>query len=208
VRALVLLVAATSTAVAAPPPKECGASIAIPKGGPQQMQIAGTVKSISAAKGEPSRFEIAVTTTSGDKTFELYIAPARPPFSVGDKIDASLRRGGGWHQVYDALIKDGAGKVLLIISGSGADDLADGWKVTMGAVQAQRQDPNQKQQSINRTHSLVFKRAKTTAIVPPNKCAAVKDGADSFIVSGFGNTWQGIRPPEGIDYQTFAMIRW
>ena len=56
--------------------------------------------------------------------------------------------------------------------------------------------------------ALVFKRGKTTATVRPNKCAAIKDGADSFIASGFGNTWLGIRPPEGIDYQTFAMIRW
>ncbi len=178
------------------------------KGDPQQTVIIGTVKTISATKDEPNRFDITVAVTNTERSFQLYIAPAKPPFSVGDKLDVTLRRGGGWHQVYDALIKDGSGKVLLIASGSGADDLSDGWKVTRGAVTESRQDPNQKQQSINRTHALAFARGKTTVTVQPRVCTLIKDGADTFIASGFGNTWLGIRPPEGIDYQTFAMIRW
>lgn len=208
-RYLVPLALLTATSHAAPPPKECGASVVMRKGDPEKTQIAGTVKSIAPVKpSEPNRLDVTVTTAAGDRSFQLFIAPPKPPFAVGDKIDATLRRGGGWHQVYDALIKDAGGKVLLIISGSGADDLADGWKVTTGAVTESRQDPNTKQRSVNRTHALVFKRGTTTATVQPNKCAAIKDGADSFIASGFGNSWLGIRPPEGIDYQTFAMIRW
>ena len=53
-----------------------------------------------------------------------------------------------------------------------------------------------------------FARGKTTVTVPPNKCTLVKDGADSFIISGSGTTWLGLRPPEGVDYQTFSMLRW
>jgi hypothetical protein len=78
----------------------------------------------------------------------------------------------------------------------------------MGKVVESRQDPNQKQQSVNRTHALDFARGKTKTTAAPNKCTLVKDGTDTFIVSGLGNTWLGLRPPEGVDYQSFSMIRW
>ena len=172
------------------------------------VNIVGSVKSITGKKDEPSRFEIVINDGTTDQTFGLYIAPASVPFKVGDKLDVSLRRGGGWHQVYDGLIKDSAGKVVLITSGSGADDWADGWKVATGKVVETRQNPNSKEKSENRTHALDFTRGKTKVTVQPHKCAIVQDGADRYIVSGFGNSWLGQRPPEGVDYQTFAMIRW
>lgn len=206
---LVLLLLATTIAAAAPPPKQCGASAASAKGDPSPTQITGTVKSITASKDIAGWFDIVVTTASGDRTFRLYITPGKPPFAVGTKIDVNLRRGGGWHQVYDAVIKDAAGKILVIISGSGADDWADGWKVTTGkVVSTDPPSPGPTAPSVNRTHALDFARGKTTASVLPDKCTLVKDGTDSFIVSGSGTTWLGLRPPEGVDYQTFSMIRW
>jgi hypothetical protein len=54
----------------------------------------------------------------------------------------------------------------------------------------------------------VFARGKTTVTVAPHACVVVKDGAARYLVSGFASSWLGIRPPEGIDYQTFAMVPW
>lgn len=176
------------------------------KGDPSPTQITGTVKAIKADK-DPGRFEVVVDTGKGDRSFNLYVSPPQAPFAVGAKIDANLRRGGGWHQVYDALIKID-GKIVLITSGSGAYDWADGWTVTTGKVITSEQNPNFKGKSENRTHALDFARGKTKSTVLPNKCVVIKDGADTYIVSGFGNSWIGARPPEGVDYQTFSMMRW
>jgi hypothetical protein len=208
-RFTLVLLAMTAVASAAPPPKECSISAQIAKGDPAPTQIAGTVKSITAWKDIPGWVDVAVTTTSGERKFGLYVPSVKPPFAVGSKIDVSLRRGGGFHQVYDAVIKDGAGKILAIISGSGADDWADGWKVATGkVVETNPPSPGPTAKSVHRTHALDFTRGKTTVNVPPNKCTVVKDGSDTYIVSGFGNSWLGLRPPEGVDYQQFSMIRW
>jgi hypothetical protein len=132
----------------------------------------------------------------------------KPPFAVGDSIEVDIRVGGGWHRVFDALIKDAKGKVLLIVSGSGDDSWADGWRVTMGKVVKREQNPNTKQRSIQRTHALDLERGKTKVSAPPNTCTVVKDGAQRYLVNGFGNSWDGLRPPEGIDYSQFVMIPW
>src|SRR5262245_9394496 len=104
-----MLVWTTATAAAAPPPKECGAAVTTAKGDPSPTQITGTVKSITAAKEKEMAgwVDVVVTTATGERKFGLFIVPAKPPFAVGSKIDVNLRRGGGWHQIYDALIKDG-----------------------------------------------------------------------------------------------------
>ena len=83
-------VAGASTASAAPAPKECGASVTLADGEPSPTTIDGTVKSITARRGEPSRFAIVVTTASGPRACGLWIAPARPPFRVGNRIAAKL----------------------------------------------------------------------------------------------------------------------
>jgi hypothetical protein len=205
----IVLVSTTAIAAAAPPPKDCGVYAESAKGDPSPTQITGTVKSITARKDPPGWVDVVVTTATGERTFGLAIVPVKPPFAVGSKIDVNLRRGGGWHQVYDAVIKDGAGKILAISSGSGADDWADGWKVTRGKVtETDPPHPDAKTESVNRTHALDFERGKTKVTVLPNKCTLVKDGTDSFIVSGSGTTWLGLRPPEGVDYQSFSMLRW
>jgi hypothetical protein len=205
----VLLLADVAAAAPKPTPKQCGVSITPSAATTKTTTFAGTVKSITASsKDVPGQYAIVVNDGTTDQPFKLYIMPAPPPFKVGDKIDVSLRRGGGWHQVYDGVIKDAAGKILLITSGSGADDWADGWKVVTGKVVESTQNPNSKEKSENRTHALDFTRGKTKVTVLPNKCALLQDGTDRYIVAGSGNSWIGLRPPEGVDYQTFSMMRW
>ncbi|HWO19149.1 MAG TPA: hypothetical protein VNO30_10240 [Kofleriaceae bacterium] len=187
-------------------PKECGAYVHLADAKVSTLQATGKVKSITARQ-EPRRFEIVVADAKGDQSFALSIVPEPLPFKVGDALDVSVRRGGGWHRVYDALIKDGSGKILIVASGSGADDWADGWKVTTGKVVQSEQNPNTKQQSLRRTHALDFARGKANATVAPDRCALLQDGADRYLVSGSGHSWLGERPPEGVDYQTFSMLR-
>lgn len=203
----VLVVVASSPVHAAPPvPKTCGAYANLP-GKATSIHAVGKVTSIVPRKGS-TLVAVVVAAPGGDQTFELSITPPRLPFKVGDTIDASVRRGGGWHRVHDALIKDPAGKVLIVISGSGASDWADGWKVTTGKVVQSEQSPNTKQQSVRRTHALDFARGKTARSVSPDRCTLLEEGADRYAVSGSGHSWLGQRPPEGVDYQQFAMIRW
>jgi hypothetical protein len=200
-------VIASSPARAAPAvPAECGAYVTLPDHKASALRATGKVKSIAARK-RPDRFEIVVADAGGDQTFTLSITPARLPFKLGDRIDVSVRRGGGWHRVYDALIKDAGGKVLIVASGSGADDWADGWKVTTGKVVESAQSPNTKRQSVRRTHALDFARGKATVTVSPGRCALAQDGAERYLVSGSGHSWLGQRPPEGVDYQSFSMLR-
>jgi hypothetical protein len=188
-----------------PIPKQCDVWVSVEGATLEPVTFAGTVRSIKVTKDSGS--DVVVDDGTKPQTFTVSTTVALP-FKVGDQIDVSLRRGGGWHQVYDALIKDHSGKPILIVSGSGADDWADGWTVATGKVVESSQNPNSTEESVNRTHALDFARGKTKTTVLPNKCVAVQDGADRYAVSGSGHSWVGLRPPEGVDYQTFSMIRW
>ncbi|MEO8700953.1 MAG: hypothetical protein ABI867_12975 [Kofleriaceae bacterium] len=206
---LVIVMALAAPAVAAPAPKQCGASVNLRTAVVSApIHIAGVVKAVTARRAAPNWFDVVVTEATGVRRFELFIAPTPPPFKAGEHIDVDIRRGGAFQIVYDAVFKDAQGKIVLVVSGSGASDWADGWKVTAGKVVESRQDPNHTNPSVNRTHALDFTRNKTTVTVLPHTCTVVLDGADRFIASGFASTWLGERPPEGVDYQTFAMIRW
>jgi hypothetical protein len=104
--AIVVVVAAAS-ASAPPParaapavPKVCGAYVSLPTGAPGTSAVVhavGKVKSITPRRG-PARFEIVVADAKGDQTFTLSVTPPSLPFKVGDQLDVSLRRGGGWHR--------------------------------------------------------------------------------------------------------------
>jgi hypothetical protein len=197
---------APSAARAAPAiPKECGAYVQL-DAGLQALHATGKVKSITATK-VPGLRAIVVADAGGDQTFRLSITPAPLPFKVGDPIDVTVRRGGGWHVIYDALIKDARGKILLVASPSGADDWADGWKVTTGKVVQSDPRSNSNPPSVKRTHALDFARGQARVTVLPDRCAEIQEGADRYLVSGSGHSWLGERPPEGVDYQTFAMLR-
>ena len=204
--AVVLAVAVSASAHAhAEVRKVCGALAALP-GKAASLHVVGKVTAMVPQK-EPTWVTVTVADPKGAQTFELSITPPQFPFKVGDTIDASVRRAGGRQRLHDALIKDGAGKVLLIISGSGAVDWADGWKVTAGKVVESEQNPNTKQQSVRRTHALDLARGKTQRSVPPEECTVIEDGGERYAVYGAGHSWLGQRPPEGVDYQQFVMIR-
>jgi hypothetical protein len=203
----VLAAIAPSPAHAAPKvPRACGGYANLP-GKDRALQAAGKVASITPRKGS-ELVSVVVADPGGDRTFELALSGVKLPFKVGDTIEASVRRGGGWHRVHDVQIKDATGKILIVISASGASDWADGWTVTTGKIVQSEQRSNTPQQSVRRTHALDFARGKTQRSTAPDKCTLLEDGADRYLVSGSGHSWLGERPPEGVDYQQFVMIRW
>lgn len=203
-----VILGTTGLAGAAPkPPKECSAWARGAKDASYPAQFTGKVTRLAAKRGDPGRFDVVVNDGKTDHPFELHITPGKPPFKRGDAIGVSMRRGGGWHQVYDATIKDAAGNMLLSVSASGASDWADGWSVTTGKVVTSQQNPNSKQKSIHRTHALDFTKGGTTITVQPERCAVITSGSVTYLVSGAGRSWDGLRPPEGVDYQSFSMIR-
>ncbi|MBP6630538.1 MAG: hypothetical protein KBG28_00310 [Kofleriaceae bacterium] len=205
---LVLAAAGASAAGAAPRrPRVCGAAVAIVGTG-DKLAVRAVVQRIVRSRREPARFEITLGDGAATHTFGLYLTPARLPFRVGDTLDVKLRRGGGWHKVYDAVIADAAGTPLIIASGSGGDDWADGWAVRPGPIEQRDPNPNSSQRSIRRSHGLVFTRGTTSVTVRGERCAVAKDGDRRYLVSGGAVSWDGLRPPEGVDYQTFSMIRW
>lgn len=202
-----LLAVALSSVANASPPAHCEASVRLPDNSVEKAITAkGVVKSVTHRSGTFPHYAIVFTDDAQkDHAFDLYITTV--PFKVKATIDVTLRRGAAFQIIYDALIKDGAGKTLIVASDSGAVDLADGWSVKQGVVIESHQDPNQKQQSVDRTTALDFERGKTKATVKPRACVEVKDGDDTYLISGFGHSWLGVRPPEGVDYQMFSIIR-
>lgn len=210
------LAAVTATAVCVPSlarsapavPSVCSTMVYLTDAKATALHAAGKVKSITPDL-EPTFYKIVVTDSKGDQAFMLSVSPVQTmPFKVGEYIDASVRKNRGRHRFFDGQIRDANGKVLIVASESGADDWADGWKVTTGKIVQSEQDPSTKHRSVQRTHELDFARGGTRVTVSPTGCTRVKDGADQYLVSGSGHSWVGQRPPDGIDHQRFMMVRW
>ena len=200
---------ASASARAAPAvPSVCGAMVYLTDAGATALRATGKVKAILPDL-EPTFYKIIVTDGKADRAFMLSVTPVQlMPLKVGDPIDVSVRRNGPPRRFFDGLIKGAGGKVLIVASESGADDWAAGWKVTTGKVVQSEQDPKTKQRSLHRTHELDFARGQAKVTVPPDGCTLVKDGADQYLVAGSGHSWLGQRPPDGVDYRRFMMVRW
>lgn len=212
---LVLACAAPATLHAdpAPVPAECGASIQLKTKVTGKVAFAGRVTALKALKSPArlgsGRYEVTVATGAKTHQFTLAVVPDKVPFAVKDTIDVVIAEAGGFHPVYDGVIKNAKGEPLVVVVASGAipDPLGPGWTVKTGAITEQRQDPNQQQKSIRRIHAVDITHGKTTTTIPPDRCAELVDGGTRFLVSASAITWEGVRPPEGIDYQSYAMIR-
>src|SRR4051812_9563721 len=93
--------------------------VALPAGKGARLHVVGKVKSIIPQKQEPTWYTIVVAGAKGDQTFDVSVLPVQLPFKVGDEIDASVRHVGSSRRTHDGLIKDAAGKILLVASDSG-----------------------------------------------------------------------------------------
>ncbi|HWO20247.1 MAG TPA: hypothetical protein VNO30_15870 [Kofleriaceae bacterium] len=213
---IVAAVCAPSPVRAAPAvPSVCSTMVYLTDAKATALHAAGKVKSITPDL-EPTFYKIVVAGDKGDRAFMLSVNPVQAmPFKVGDHIDASVRKNRRPHRFFDGQIKGADGKVLIVASESGADDWADGWKVTTGKVVQSEQDQSTKPPAVRRTHALDFARGGTSVTVSPDGCTLVKEGADQYLVSGSGHTSTSVgqrpvgqRPPDGVDHRRFMMVRW
>jgi hypothetical protein len=190
--AIVALLASTASAA---PPKHCNAAVII------NAVVKGDVTSkITAMKGP------LVTLATG---FEFrFVAETPTPFAVGDTIHIAYRCGGPPPGIYcDARIADAHDKTLVIAAMNGTDDYSDGWVGTRGKTLTSKQNPNETRASIEHTPELTLAKRQTSATVGSSTCTEIRESGDTWYASGGARSWEGIRPPEGIDYKWYSLSR-
>jgi hypothetical protein len=167
--------------------------------------VAGKVSKIDTPKDGPSKVHIDGASEKLDFTFGV---SGTFPFAVGDVITVSYSCG-GWGNHCDARIDDANGDPIVIYGGFGSDKLATGWSFAVGKVLSRRQDPNQSEKSIEKYHELTLGKTgtKTTWSLAGSKCTTVKDGKTTWYATGGARTWEGVRPPEGVDFQWYTLVR-
>jgi hypothetical protein len=199
VAALVTITAATTTAARAAP-ATCAANISLD---PQPGHFDGTATG-KVATIKPDQYWTRVHL---EPAFDFTISvPGKLPFAAGDTVALHYHCGGGHQIVCDVRLADAHDTTLLISAALGSDTLSDGWTSAVGAVTQTRQDPNAAQKSIERHHALVVTRGALHATIAADRCTSIADGKITWLASGFAIRWEGIRPPEGIDYQSYSLI--
>ena len=146
----------------------------------------------------------AVTKTGAtlviDKT-TFHLTGLALPLKAGDTVDESVQCfSQGPNQFCDAVLSVG-GAPFAIASGSGATAIAKGWDIT--ATPAPKTCKSAATCSEHHEMPLVFKHGKQQVATKPNGWVAI----DGWMVTGSSISWEGMRPPEGVDYQSFTMIR-
>lgn len=197
--ALVLTLATliTRTAHAAPTPTSCWASIDV-----AENYVHGTITGkLQRGANDSARID------DGTKPFAFILRSGTPlPVKDGDVVTLTYACG-GWGNRCDARLDNSLGHPIVIMVAFGSDALADGWESKPGRVLTRTQDPNQKKKSVRRTHELELTRGKLSVHAKAKSCTRIKDGKTSWLVTGEAVTWDGVRPPEGVDTKQYALIR-
>lgn len=195
--ALLFEVSLAGHAAATPTPRSCWASIDV-----AQEFVHGTITGKltrgpkDAARIDDGKQPFAFTLRSG------------VPLAVDDGDVVTLTYAcGGWGNRCDARLDDALGKPIAIMVAFGSDSLSLGWSSKPGKILARAQDPNTKKKSVRRTHELVLAKGKLTVAVRAQTCKRISDDKRSWLVTGEAVTWEGVRPPEGVDARGYALIR-
>jgi len=183
----------------------------VERGKRQPLTLAGTVESIrppQGGSGLDAWFEITLLAAGRREHFYLLASPTglRLPFDVGQPVSAEIDcRKGGWHRVCDAIVRDSQRNVLLIVSGSGSDELAPGWNIERGSVATSEVRPGPTK-SVRNTHSLRFVSNGASVTAMPHQWKRLVVHGKSFLVTGFEETWDGVRPPDARDHRAFSIV--
>lgn len=205
--------ASAAPAVERPPePKgQASFSLHVERGKRQPLSLVGNVEAIRPPTGQHgldawSELTLSVSGKQ-EKLYLLYGPPALAlPFAPGDRIGVEIDcRKGGWHRVCDGVFRDMARRTLLVVSGSGDDDSAPGWKVERGAVATSEVRPTP-QRSVRHTHSLRFQSEGAQVTVMPHEWKRLVVHGKSYLVSGYEEVWEGERPPDARDHRSFAIV--
>lgn len=196
--AVLAVVSLSEHATAAPTPTSCWASIDVAEDF-VHGSITGT---LTRGPGKDT-----ARIDDGKKPFS-FVLRSGTPLAVRDGDTVTLTYAcAGWGNRCDARLDDAGGNPIAIMVAFGSDSLSGGWVSKAGAVLSRRQDPNQKKKSVRRTHELVLAKGKLDVKTRATTCMRVKDGKTSWLVTGEAVTWDGVRPPEGVDAKQYALIR-
>jgi hypothetical protein len=187
-------------------------SIHIPPGKRQPIVLDGTIDAMRPPRG-PNGFdawtEVTVQAVGGKTEFHLLHGPdaLALPITVGDRVHVEIDcRKGGWHRVCDGKIVDPATRrVLMIISGSGDEEVAKGWKVERGPVGTSEIHPG-KVRVVEHTHALTFASERASVTALPHQWARVLVHGRSYLVQGHETVWEGPPPPDARDHREFAIV--
>lgn len=202
-RALAVLVVLVVAAPAVAAPARCDAGIGL---GPTPAKLDGSVTGkVVAIKTDALGAQVTLAPAFD---FTVLVPDHQTlPFARNDTISLAYHCGGGHQIVCDVRLADAKGATLILAHALGTNQDADGWTATPGAVTRSRQNPNTKQTSIEHTLALTLAKGSLHATVSDAGCTEIKDGNTTWLASGFAVRWEGVRPPEGIDYQQFALWR-
>lgn len=194
----VIMVAAGITRAAhAGTPASCWASIDV-----AESYVHGTITGkLTRGPGEAARID------DGKAPFAFTLRSGAPLAAADGDIVTLTYACGGWGNRCDARLDDATGNPIAIMVAFGSDSLSLGWESAAGRVLTAKQDPNQKKKSVRRTHELVLAKGKLKVTALANKCTRVKDGKTTWLVAGEAVTWDGVRPPEGVDAKQYALIK-
>jgi len=197
VLALSLTALLSAPALATPVPASCWASIDVAE---NYVHGAITGKLTRGAK-DSARID------DGTRPF-AFLLRSGAPLAVKDGDVVTLTYAcGGWGNRCDARLDDSLGNPIAIMIAFGSDALSSGWESKPGRVMTKAQDPNQKKKSVRRTHELALNKGKLAVTAKAKSCTRIKDGKTSWLVTGEAVTWDGVRPPEGVDTKQYALIR-
>lgn len=187
-------------------------SIHVPPGKRQPIAIDGTIDAMRPPRG-PNGLdpwtEVVVQPAGAKTEFYLLHAPDALvlPFTVGDRVHVEIDcRKGGWHRVCDGKIVEAATRrVLVIISGSGDEEVAKGWKVERGPVATSEIHPG-KERVVEHTHALTFSSERASVTALPHQWTRVLVHGRSYLVQGAETAWEGPPPPDARDHREFAIV--
>ena len=182
---------------ATPTPTSCWASIDVS----ENFTRGSITGKLSRGANDSARID------DGKKPFAFVLLSGTPlPVADGDVVTLTYACG-GWGNRCDARLDSSTGNPIAIMVMFGSDSLSNGWESKPGGVTSFKQDPNQKKRSVRRTHNLILAHGKVQVVAKANKCTRVKDGSTTWLVAGEAVTWDGVRPPEGVDTKQYTLIR-
>jgi hypothetical protein len=201
----------TSTSASAAVKGPAAFSVHVEPGKRQPLDLVGAVQAIEPPRGDSGLdawSEMRLSTASGEQ--KIYVLSSPPelllPFAVGERIKVALDcRRGGWHRVCDATVSDMTRRVLAIVSGSGSDDVAEGWKITRGAVAVSEERPGA-ERSVLHTYALRFESEGASVTAMPHEWKRLLVHGRGYLVTGYEEVWEGVRPPDARDHRVFAIV--